>query len=134
MQQPASMVFDKRQARTARLAQSMIATRYRKPRSGTFRAVTSPHQFARSVQSHLPIWQWLRRLLRVLQAAEQGGTRKMDGQAPFRATTVDPRLYGFSRYDLLHDQHLVSMTGAGKLPSHLQRSARRIATVIRSMT
>jgi len=58
----------------------------------------------------------------------------MDGQAPFRATTVDPRLYGFSRYDLLHDQHLVSMTGAGKLPSHLQRSARRIATVIRSMT
>jgi len=42
----------------------------------------------------------------------------MDGQAPFRATTVDPRLYGFSRYDLLHDQHLVSMTGAGKLPSH----------------
>src|SRR5258707_4846126 len=31
MQKPASIVFDKRHARTARLAQSMIATRYRKP-------------------------------------------------------------------------------------------------------
>jgi hypothetical protein len=30
-QKPVSMVFDRRHARTARLAQSMIATRYRKP-------------------------------------------------------------------------------------------------------
>src|SRR6267143_7310541 len=77
-----------------------------RPSSGTFRAATSPHQFARSVQSHLPIWQWLRRLLRVSQAAEQGAMRKMDGQAPSRATTVDPWLCGFSRYALLRDQHL----------------------------
>src|SRR6266849_9925275 len=31
MQKPASIVFDKGHARTARLAQSIIATRYRKP-------------------------------------------------------------------------------------------------------
>jgi hypothetical protein len=49
-----------------------------------------------------------------------------------------PLIHGFTDF---HDMiffmtsTLVSMTGAGKLPSHLQRSARRIATVmIRSMT
>src|SRR5882762_8054279 len=95
MQQPASMVFDKRQARTARLAQSMIATRYRKPRSGTFRAVTSPHQFARSVQSHLPIWQWLRRLLRVLQLLSKEGREKwMDKLRSER----QPLIHGFTDF------------------------------------
>lgn len=51
-QKPASIVFDNRQARTFRLAQSMIATRYRNPRRiGMY--VTSAHHtwLGRSITS-----------------------------------------------------------------------------------
>jgi hypothetical protein len=66
-----------------------------RPSSGTFRAATSPHQFARSVQSHLPIWQWLRRLLRVLQLLSKEGREKwMDKLRSER----QPLIHGFTDF------------------------------------